>query len=155
MIGKKYLKVGLKSQSPKYIVDAPLVKTIICNDSFWTVKDGNCVVVNLQKLNQMEWWDDVCVGDLTIDMKKIQPENSKLDELDGETRQTVEKMMFNQKQKALGLPTSEEQKKYEMLEKFKKTHQFVVQLLHTRTTMLPSTKSRQTNLLLGLNIWTS
>lgn len=121
-ISKKRLKVGLKSQSPGYIVDAPLVKSIICDDSFWTVEDGNRVVVNLQKLNQMEWWDSVCVGDPTIDVKKIQPENSKLDELDGETRQTVEKMMFDQKQKALGLPTSEEQKKHEMLEKFKKAH---------------------------------
>lgn len=121
-IGKKHLKVGLKSLSPEYIVNAPLVKIIICDDSFWTVEDGNRVVVNLQKLNQMEWWDGVCTGDPTIDVKKVQPENSKLDELDGETRQTVEKMMFDQRQKALGLPTSEEQGKHDMLEKFKKAH---------------------------------
>ncbi len=119
---KKHLNVALKSQLPNHIVNAPLSKTIVCDDSFWTVEDGNKLVINLQKVNQMEWWDCVCVGDPTIDVKKVQPENSKLDDLDGDTRQTVEKMMFDQRQKAMGLPTSDEQRKFEMLEKFKAAH---------------------------------
>jgi len=118
---KTHLKVQLKSQDTA-IVDAKLTKTIICDDSFWTVEDGNRLVVNLQKLHQMEWWNAVCIGDPEIDVTKVQPENSKLDELDGETRQTVEKMMFDQRQKALGLPSSEEQKKFDALEKFKQAH---------------------------------
>jgi len=120
-IKKKHLKIGLKS-SNQIIVDAPLTKQIIVDDSFWTVEDGNRLVVSLQKMNQMEWWDAVCAGDPTIDVTKVQPENSKLDDLDGETRQTVEKMMFDQRQKAMGMPTSDEQRKFEMLEKFKKSH---------------------------------
>ena len=121
-IAKKHLKVGLKSEAPNLIVNGPLVKTIICDDSFWTVEDGNRLVINLQKLNTMEWWEGVVVGDPTIDVTKIQPESSKLADLDGETRQTVEKMMFDQRQKAAGLPSSDEQKKWEMMEKFKKAH---------------------------------
>ena len=119
---KNHLSVALKSQQQSHLINAPLSKSIICDDSFWTVEDGNKLVINLQKLNQMEWWDCVCVGDPKIDVKKVQPENSKLDELDGDTRQTVEKMMFDQRQKAMGLPTSDEQKKFEMLEKFKAAH---------------------------------
>jgi len=41
------------------------------------------------KSNQMEWWKCVCVGEEEIDTSKVNPENSKLGDLDGETRQTV------------------------------------------------------------------
>ena len=120
-IARNHLKVGLKKQSD-WIINSPLVKTIICDDSFWTVEDGNSLVINLQKVNQMEWWEGVCKGDPTIDIRKIQPENSSVSDLDGETRKTVEKMMFDQRQKALGLPTSDEQEKFDAIEKFKQQH---------------------------------
>ena len=63
-------------------MNALLVKIIIYDGSFWTVKDGNRVVIDLQKKNQMEWWDTVCVRKFMIDVKKVQPENSKLDKLE-------------------------------------------------------------------------
>lgn len=121
-IKKSKLRAGLKSQPTAPIINAALTHSIICDDSFWTIEDGNRLVINLQKLNQMEWWDAVCEGDPKIDVKKVQPESSRLDDLDGETRQTVEKMMFDQRQKAMGLPSSDEQRKLDALEKFKKAH---------------------------------
>ena len=134
VISKKHLRVGLKADVAKAktasdgtggdgcIVNAPLTKAVIVDDSFWTVEDGTRLVINLQKLNQMEWWSAVCDGDDAIDITKIQPENSNLSDLDGETRQTVEKMMFDQRQKAMGLPTADEQKKLDIIEQFQRQH---------------------------------
>ncbi|TFK57064.1 CS-domain-containing protein [Heliocybe sulcata] len=119
-IAKKKLAVGLKGKDR--IMDGELCKEIKVEDSTWTLEDQEVVHIHLEKLNKQQWWENVLTHHPKIDTTKIQPENSKLSDLDGETRSMVEKMMFDQQQKQMGKPTSDEIKKMEALEKFKTAH---------------------------------
>jgi len=119
-IGGETLKVGVKG-SP-LILEGKMHSKVKPDDCMWTLLDNKCVQITLEKFDNMKWWSCVMQGDAGIDTKKIVPENSKLSDLDGETRMTVEKMMYDQRQKALGKPTSDQEKQHDLLEKFKAAH---------------------------------
>ena len=68
------------------------------SETLWSLEsDGSKRVVQITftKVEGQCWWDCVVEGDPKIDTQKVEPENSKLSDLDGETRGVVEKMMFD------------------------------------------------------------
>ncbi|KAF7458112.1 nuclear movement family protein [Cryptosporidium felis] len=118
-IGTGKLKVVVRGET---VIDGELHSKVKPDDCLWSIIDGKTIQVILEKQDGMSWWSCVIKGDPEIDTTKIVPENSKLSDLDPETRATVEKMMFDQRQKAMGLPTSDNLKQHELLEKFKAAH---------------------------------
>merc|ERR1712227_551420 len=116
---KKRIKCGLKNQTP--VIDGEFPADIKEEESFWTLNSGT-LTLNIEKVDQMSWWEHLVTSDVKINTKKVSPENSKLGDLDGETRSMVEKMMFDQRAKAMGEATSDERRKNDMLKKFMEQH---------------------------------
>ena len=114
---RTHLRAGLKEADP--ILSGQLDASVLPDECTWSVQDGRTLEVTLTKADTMKWWARVIEGEPSIDVTKVEPENSKLGDLDAETRATVEKMMWDQRQKAMGRPTSEEAAKLVAIEKFK------------------------------------
>ncbi|CED84775.1 Nuclear distribution protein NUDC [Phaffia rhodozyma] len=107
------ISAGLKGKESTFA--GKLFAPIKEEGSTWTISDS-VLNVHLTKSQTQQWWPHVLVHHPKIDTTKLTPENSKLEDLDGETRGMVEKMM------QMGKPTSDERKKLEALENFKKAH---------------------------------
>ncbi|KAL5707721.1 transcriptional coactivator [Ranunculus cassubicifolius] len=115
-VKKNHIKIGLKGEAP--VVDGELFDSVKVEDCFWSLEDQKAISLLLTKQKGMEWWKCLIQGEPLVDNQKLEPETSKLSDLDPETRSAVEKMMFDQRQKQMGLPTSAEIEQQDMLKKF-------------------------------------
>ena len=124
-LGIHDFKIKMKNQGGETLIEGKWCKKINSGESIWSIeRDGDKATMNITivKFEDKNWWNCLLAGDIEIDTQKVEPENSKLSDLDGETRSTVEKMMFDQAQKQKGLPTSEESEKRQKMEAFMKAH---------------------------------
>jgi len=121
----KHLKISLRGKS---IIDDEFSDKIDTDNVTWTLDeernkiDKTLTLVLPKNGKWMGWWPHVFVNDPKIKTSAIPGENSNVNELDSETRQAVEKVMFEQRQKQMGLPSLEDQKKNDALKKFMAAH---------------------------------
>lgn len=120
ILKRNALKVAIKKDG-KVLLDDALFAAIKEEDSTWSVSEGT-LEIHLEKVSKEQWWPHVLKSAPKIDTTKIVPENSKLSDLDGETRAMVEKMMYDNRQKQMGLPTADQLKQQEALAKFQASH---------------------------------
>ncbi|XP_047953355.1 protein BOBBER 1-like isoform X2 [Salvia hispanica] len=114
-IKKNHLKVGVKGQPP--VIDGELFNSVKVDDCFWSLEDRKFLSIVLTKQDGKEWWKYVVKGEPEIDTRKAEPEPSFIADLDPETRSTVDKVMFDQRQRKMGLPTSDEMQRKEIMAK--------------------------------------
>lgn len=116
------LHVALKDEPPqvsqfksKILMTGELPFIVKCEESMWSLLPGDCVQINLEK-HEHRWWTSVLVGDPKIDKQSIDT-TQQVSEFDDQTQSDIRKVMYDQQQKRMGKPTSDEQKTYDMLEK--------------------------------------
>merc|ERR1711957_882928 len=119
-------KCSIKIKNGATLLEGTWFKPILEDDSLWCIETDNTgrriLTLNLSKKTGQNWWDSVLEGQEKINTQKVEPENSKLSDLDGDTRSVVEKMMYDQRQKQAGLPSADEQQKRGKLDQFMKAH---------------------------------
>ena len=101
-------------------------------DSLWTIEESSrndgkklskdkkkkissCLVITFEKVIKT-WWECALVGDEEIDTNQVNSTRN-ISEYDEETQGQIRKIMFDQRQKELGLATSDEIQMQEILQK--------------------------------------
>eukprot|EP00602_Paraphysomonas_sp_CaronLab_P001702 CAMPEP_0185034018 /NCGR_PEP_ID=MMETSP1103-20130426/23505_1 /TAXON_ID=36769 /ORGANISM="Paraphysomonas bandaiensis, Strain Caron Lab Isolate" /LENGTH=247 /DNA_ID=CAMNT_0027570501 /DNA_START=141 /DNA_END=884 /DNA_ORIENTATION=+ len=104
------------------IIQGEFEDAVKVDESMWTLLSDDTsegrnqqVIITLDKTRHT-WWKHILKGDPEIDTTKVDSTQN-ISEYDEETQATIRKIMFDQKQKRLGLPTSEESKADEILKK--------------------------------------
>jgi len=102
---------------PEPILEGEFYDKIKVEESYWSLEDNNYLLLNLEKAREVIW-GTVLKGDREIDTKHV--DNAKrLEEFDLETQGHLQKVLYEQNRKLRGLPTTEEQKKIDLMNRLK------------------------------------
>jgi hypothetical protein len=107
----KDLSVSLKLKAvegedkPRTLLEGDLAENIRIDESTWSL-EGGVLLLTLDKLKKT-WWDTVLIGDEKIDTTLVDSRR-RIDEYDESTQGALRKILFDQRQEQMGLPTSDE-----------------------------------------------
>ncbi|XP_043248893.1 nudC domain-containing protein 3 [Colletes gigas] len=85
------------------------------DESVWSIVPGKHISIHFEKVSE-RWWEALIIGEPKIELNKIDCSRN-LDEMGLEEQMKVQELMWNQQQKFLGKPTSEEIKMEKILKK--------------------------------------
>ena len=127
-IGKGHLRLALKGQAAVIDADFPcdarngqeIWEKVRAEECYWNLQAGKgeappFVTVYLEKERE-SWWKSAVDGSSEIDTTKVDS-TRQVHDYDDETQGAIRKIMFDQDQKRKGLPTSDELKNEDMLQK--------------------------------------
>mmetsp|Transcript_9999 Transcript_9999/g.14725 ORF Transcript_9999/g.14725 Transcript_9999/m.14725 type:complete len:226 (-) Transcript_9999:69-746(-) len=89
---------------------------VIVDECFWSIEDRELLVLTLTKVKEV-FWPCPVNGEPSIDIKACVPDAIHISTLDPEARSKVEKMMFDQRAKQMGQPTSDEVNQQRVMDK--------------------------------------
>ncbi len=112
---RNHVTIGIKGSEP--LVDGDLFSNVDVDESCWSLEDRKLFTLSLVKLDTTQWWPYIVKGGKELDVTEIAPEESRLQDLDPEMRATVEKMMYEQRQK--GAAKTEQEQRFDQ---FKAQH---------------------------------
>jgi len=99
----------------KDLLQGKLSNRIKLEETIWSLEPCKCITITLEKSKEL-WWTSVLEGDKEIDKQSIDT-TQHVQDFDVQTQADIRKVMYDQQQKMMGKPTSDEQKTYGMLEK--------------------------------------
>ncbi|KAI6241102.1 Nuclear migration protein nudC [Aphelenchoides fujianensis] len=119
-IERRALRVGLRNQPP--LLDGELSADVQATHemTLWTLESNATVVVQLQKKEAGRLWSRLLVGDPEVSTRRMEQPPIEFSSMEDEEKAVVEKLVYDQRQKQAGLPTSDEQKKMRIVEKIRK-----------------------------------
>ncbi|KAJ0399786.1 hypothetical protein ATCC90586_009826 [Pythium insidiosum] len=88
------------------LLDGEFPERIRADESLWSLENGATLQLSLEKVRKT-WWASVLRGDAEIDTSEVDS-TRQISEYDEVTQGAIRKAMFDQRQRQLGLPTSEE-----------------------------------------------
>uniref|UniRef100_T1JKP9 CS domain-containing protein n=1 Tax=Strigamia maritima TaxID=126957 RepID=T1JKP9_STRMM len=102
-----HLSVGIiENNENKILMEGDLSWKVNVENSCWTLRPGQAVHVNLEKV-QERWWDSLLIDEPKINIRNIDASRPMNDLADDEQAK-IHELMYNQQQKQLGKVTSEQ-----------------------------------------------
>lgn len=114
-IEKEALQVSARDEncSWMFLINEKLPWKIKTDESMWSLLPGDHIHIYLEKTSE-RWWENLLVSEEKIELANMNPEKP-MEDLDQESQSKLKQMMFDEHQKKLGLPTSDESKTSELL----------------------------------------